>query len=130
MSSILAQDAPLIQLQPKTERILFLLLLLILYASLSSIVILTRIASGTLQGYYLEQFSDCFSRYIPPSQNGTPEQGNNISKLGHFQNGTNTNDVPLKKYDNALESLDCSVVPDGKGGTGEKNKQQVLRGTI
>lgn len=91
-----------------------------------------RFTDSTLQGYSLEQFKESFSRYIHPSQSGTPEQHCNINKLSAFQTGTNKNDVPLKKGDNLPESLPCSTVPFQKGVTGEggKNQPQLFKGAI
>jgi hypothetical protein len=91
-----------------------------------------RFSSGVLRGYELEQFKDCFSRYLPPIPSGTPEHLNNINNLNAFQNGTNKYCVPDKDDDNYLKSQDCSTVPFQKGSKveGNNNQQQIIKGSI
>jgi len=86
-----------------------------------------RFPQGSLQGYRLDQFSESFYRYLPPDQNGTPEQISKINTLHVFQNGTGKYCVPDKNNGNCLKSRDCSIVPPQKGSLEEGYKRKELK---
>jgi len=79
-----------------------------------------RIGGDTRKGYELSSFEDAFKRYIrliPPEQNFTPSQTNDINELDKKQNVTNNEGVTDEKQHNQLKLNDCDVVTDEKRGT-------------
>jgi len=85
-----------------------------------------RIESDTKKGYELKSFQDSFKRYLPPIQNVTPLQPNDISNLEDNQSVTQGNDVTFQNTDKPLDSLNCYGVTfqnTPKGQLEEKNRK-------
>jgi putative DNA primase/helicase len=66
-----------------------------------------RFPDGLAKGYVVDSFVDAFTRYIPPVQNVTTLQANNINKLNQFQNVTSAPDVTLLNHANYPETRQC-----------------------
>ncbi len=82
-----------------------------------------RFGSSTLKGYKLAQFSDVFSRYVPPSTTGTTEQTNigaGFSESGIWNTGI---DVPDRRAGKPHVNNNVPDVPDRTGVSGEKRRK-------
>ena len=79
-------------------------------------------------GYYLANFEDTFSRYLPapPSQNSTTLQANNDKACSPFQNSTDTNSVEFQTSPKASTGKACRVVEFQKGAKSNIDAEKVL----
>jgi hypothetical protein len=77
-----------------------------------------RTAIGTCKGYYLQQFTDAFDRYL--SREGASETSQRHNADGSststaFQNVTPDTDVTFRKFEKPLRHNGCDVVTDENG---------------
>lgn len=89
-----------------------------------------REANETFKGYYLDQFTDAFERYIPqahPNQNVTPSQSKQGAASGDFQTVTHKTNVTDRHPLKPAPYNDCDGVTDRKGGPKRKGDVGHLR---
>lgn len=74
------------------------------------------------KGYKRDQFKEVFASYLsdPSLTTATPLQVKQTEGYSDFQTATEASDVAVANPPEASEIKDCSVVADGKGGSGAK----------